>query len=215
MIYTTDTHLAVEDTELFIHDVKPKTAWLRRASSDVARDVLKQGLDASCLLDARAKTQLTLTVSAQGGDVTYTAGTFVEDSCSGRKYEVENTLVVLDGNTGELELVADVFGEPHNDFDVLDLEALEFATLSDITMVTKGADHQLTLAATYRAMELIYLNYTREEDDCFDAKRRIYRELARGEVKRVMAAGVIIDHDQDGVADHSGVRFTVRRLERG
>lgn len=212
MLYTTDSHLHVEDTELFIHDAKTKQAWIRRASSDVDRDLLQRGVDSTCLLDQTAKAVITITITAAGANVTLAKGDRLTDECSERVYLVDADVTVLDGTNGTVTATAEQFGEPYNDIDSLELTN---PALEATGVATEGVDHQLTLAATYRAMELVYMNYMRDEGDCYDAKRRVYKELARDEVKRTMAGGFVLDRDGDGEADHTGQRFALRRMERG
>ncbi len=61
-----------------------------------------------------------------------------------------------------------------------------------------GRDHQLARATSYRALELIHTDAMRIADDAHAHKRKVYRELYKEELSRLVARGVTLDTDGDG-----------------
>lgn len=225
-LYTTDQHLAVEDAELFYHNDRTKQSLIERATHDVKRDLRAKGINPDCLLDRRSRATIELQITATAdGPVTLLATQHVVEDTSNeygrRGYRLVDDLTLLAGETGTVDAQADDFGRPFNlaieDCLVLDPSGTQpnIASIQTRAVCVVADDHILTLATTYRALELVYMDYMREEDDCWDVKRRLYHKMYKEEISRTLAAGLEFDEDGDGQSDYNGRRFVLRRMGRG
>lgn len=221
--YTTDEHLRAEDNQLFHHDCTSKRPYIRRATRDVERALEAKGVDPACLLDHRAATVVEVTVTAGAAGLNLAQGAVVRQACPDgddvglRDFVTVDAIALTAGQSVTVQVAAGDFGEVFEDVEAFELELADDAeaTVEVVGVVSQGRDHQLTLATTYRALTLVYLDYMREEGDCFDIKRRMYHKLYDEELRRTLAVGLIYDEDGDGEADHAGRRFALRRMERG
>lgn len=76
---------------------------------------------------------------------------------------------------------------------------------------------QLTDAATYKTLELVYEKLSKDrEDDAFRVQEDRYRKRYEEEIKRVIKAGLHYDWDGDGALEEEerSVQRRSRRLRR-
>lgn len=220
-LYNHDAHLAEEDEQLFDHHARSWRKKSARAASDLIRDLKRRGyLDDPdhAFLDDFAKATCTVAFAASGGQLTVPAGAVVValdpefgqvladvPSPARLRFTTDEELVVADGQTGTVTATAEHPGTPYN-VEAGWLSALEedapanFASVTNDEPATGGADHQLTRAAVYRAMELVMMDLMREPDDVFDARRRLYAKMYAEEIERLVASGLDVDADGDGQA---------------
>jgi hypothetical protein len=206
-------HLWQEDRELSRHDDDAFLTSRRRATDDVLRDLDRHGVDAEHIEDAfaHATVELEFTATDDGG-LTVPAGTVVSNvdpaiaKNAGVQFKADEELVVGAGQTDTVLATSVDPGAPAN-VDAGELVHLVGDTPTNFDAVTNmaaadgGIDHQMTRAATYRAMEMIYLDLQRTSDDAYSSKRRVYGKLYREEIERTIAAGIRMDANQDGTAD--------------
>lgn len=228
-MFSNDQQLREEDAELFFYS---DVAWTRkhvRAAADLVRDLQGHGYfqtSTDSLIDASATATVTLEFEAIGGVLTVPAGTLVtvEDrSQAGYSngvvgYVTDDELVVADGMTGTVTATASAEGDVFNvAADTLVHCGSSLANLGGVrnpSAGTGGHDHQLARAAVYRALELIHADLMRNEDDAHDAKRRYFRQAYKDELTRLVASGVAIDRDGDGVGEKA-LKHGFHRFERG
>lgn len=220
-LFVHTAHLWWEDRELFDHEDSSFLTARQRATEDVLRDLERKDVDTDDLVDDFAKATVTLKFAASGGELTVPAGTIVTNvdptrsKHAGVHFKTDAELVVADGNTGTVDATAVDPGAPGN----VEAESLtslledapaNFDTVTNPAVGSGGKDHQVTRAATYRAMELIYLDLMRTTEDSYGQKRVIYAQMYRDEMTRTMSAGLELDTSGDGSGDtevHSSFRF--------
>jgi len=215
-------HLWREDRELFAHDDSPFLMALERATEDVRRDLDRHGVNLDALEDAfkRATVELSFTAPASTG-LSVPAGSGVTNVASKRgKYagvifKTDFDLVVPAGETLSIPATATAPGAPANvgADELIYLTGQPptgFKSVTNPAPATGGTDHQMCRAATYRAMELVYLDLMRTIDDAFGSRRRVYAKMYRDEIDRTIAAGVRMAATVDGAAQsktHGATRF--------
>lgn len=166
-------HLWREDRELFAHEDSAFRMALERATEDVLRDLDRHGVDTAAVEDAfrRATVELTFTAPGTHG-LTIPAGVGVANVDSERSrfagvvFKTDFDLVVPASDSRAVRATAVMPGAPANvDAGELvyltDPATLDIEKVTNLLPATGGADHQLTRAATYRAMELVYLDLMR------------------------------------------------------
>lgn len=168
------------------------------------------------------------------GSLTVPAGTVLSDIdaddshqtlTGARKFATSSELVVSAGNTGTVAAVAVADGAAFNLPDETALYLVEgdaslptFSAAAVAATTTAGVDHQLTRAATYRALFLLYLDLVKQEGDAFDYKLKMYRREYEDEIKLLMAGGIHMEiGTADGVEDEyeEQLRHGFHRFQRG
>jgi|SRR5690554_727552 len=215
-------HLWREDRELFAHDDNAFMMALDRATTDVLRDLDRHGVDTEAVEDAfkRATVELSFTAPAMSG-LTIPKGTGVTNAdpkrgkYAGVVFKTDFDQVLMPGETATISATAVAPGAPANvgagELSYLaEPDALTVEAVTNPHAATGGTDHQMTRAATYRAMELVYLDLMRTIDDAFGSRRRVYAKMYREEIDRTIAAGVRMAATVDGAASsktHGATRF--------
>lgn len=224
MRFSNDQQLREEDAELFFYS---DTGWERkhvRAAEDLIRDLKGHGYLKNVshgFLDASEKAHVTLRFTATDGALSVPAGTRVSVADTSAKgyahgivsFETDEELAVLDGEEGDVTATAVSFGEVFN----VAPGTLTFCgslTVTNPAEATGGADHQLTRAAVYRAMELIHADLMRNMEDAHDAKRKFYRQSYQDELRRIVAAGLDVDANGDGSGEEL-LKHGFHRFQRG
>jgi hypothetical protein len=201
-----DAHLRDERHELFHHRDTSYTRAHRRSRDDIVRDIQRHGFDTSQadIIDdfAYAETVLEFTATADG-DLFVPSGTRVrvqDISLEGQThgvvvFETNEDATALAGESILVEASAEFPGTPYN----VDADALLFpedTAIENLAEVTNpapafgGVDHQLTRAAVYRSLAIVYMDLMRMDDDAFASAFKRYQKAYAEEVKRVVAAGV-------------------------
>lgn len=241
-MYSFDAHLRCEDHEIFSYEVNAKSRrrTAQRVAEDIIRDLKGHGYlkrDGEVFVDHFQKATTILTIKATDAGVTVPAGTPFgtidpqdlnpsgghELSLAGDTvFVTQSELILAADATGTVEARAEHSGTPYNvDKDCIRYAHVELSGIASVTnldVVDGGVDHQLTRAATYLTMSMMYLDYVRGEDDVFDYKRKLYMKMYRDEIKRLVAAGLEVDRDGDGVmseAEEAAGSFGFHRFERG
>ena len=220
-LYNYDAHLSEEDGQLFGHFAKTWRSKSSRAASDLLRDLQGRGyLDEPhhALVDdfEHATVELTFTAGPDGAltvpqgsrvvalDPEY--GEVLDDVSSPARivFVTDAELTVAAGDTGAVSATAEHPGEPWGVgagwLTALEVEPGNFASVTNSAATSGGVDHQLTRAATYRALESIYTDLMREADDVWDTKRKVYAKKYTGEIDRLISSGLDVDTDGDGIA---------------
>lgn len=220
MPFNYDSHLTEEDEQLFDHHPRSWRKKSEQAADDLVRDLKRRGyLDDPdhSIIDDFEKATSTVAFVASGGELTVPAGTRivaldpdlglgVNDIAKPARliFITDTELIVADGDTGTVGVTAEHPGAPYNVEAgwLTGLEADAPANLGSVTneaAASGGVNHQLTRVATYRTMELVMMDLMRMTDDVFDARRKIYAKCYKDELERVIASGINIDTDGDGV----------------
>jgi len=199
-VYT--AHLWREDRELFAHDDNAFQMALNRATTDVLRDLDRHGVNTDAVENAfkNATVELSFTAPAMTG-LTIPKGTGVTNvdpkrgKYAGVVFKTDFDQLLMLGETAIIPATAVHPGAPANvgakELAYLaEPDALTIERVTNPEAATGGSDHQMTRAATYRAMELVYLDLMRTIDDAFGSRRRVYGKMYREEVDRSIAAGV-------------------------
>lgn len=168
------------------------------------------------------------------GGLTVPAGTELADVDSddanqtltgARKFATSSELIVSAGGTGTVAAVAVADGAAYNLPDETALYLVEgdaslptFSAAEVVATTTTGVDHQLTRAATYRALCLLYLDLVKQEGDAFDHKLKMYRHEYEAEMRLLLAGGIHMEiGTADGVEDEyeEQIRHGFHRFQRG
>lgn len=181
---------------------------------------------------AKATTTVSFTAAATG-DLVVPASTRVTDvdpddpdsvATGARVFLTDVALNVPAGTTATVAATAEHEGEPWNipSGATLYLEGgasslANFASSATATAASGGVDHQLTRAATWRALELVYLNLTSHHEDSFDRKRARFAEYYRQEIDDLVSAGIRMEVEVDGVetTEEERLKHGFHRLDRG
>lgn len=208
MSYATDSHLLDADGEVFARDERTTHGrTLARASADLERDLKGHGYLREVgerLVDARASARVDVVLEAYGlGAVVVPAGARLfrdeaEAGCAGVVwFGVREAVTIPAGTSVVVGADAGAWGELHN----LEAGSLGWCEVEGVVSVVQavpavgGVDHQLVRATVYRALELLYGDWMRAADDAFDAKRKLYREMYRDELRRLVASGLEVSVD--------------------
>ncbi len=203
-VYSADVHLRQEDNELFTHKDTP---WLRRhrqARQDLDRDLQARGyVDVAGIVDRSSKATVTLTFLAGDGDdpLVIPAGTIVRDIPTSEavngvtRFATDEELEVDPEEEGTVTATCLSFGEPGNveAGTLIYLEGTEpdnFASVTNEDDAVGGADHQLTRAAVYRTLEMVYGDLMRTEEDSFNFKREVAQKAYEAELDRLQSSGL-------------------------
>lgn len=218
--WSTDQHLRVEDSELFLHGDTSKAPALRNATEDVNRDLRARGVYGE-ILDQRLQASISVTITSTMAIDIGRQTIFSESELTAGQYGAKQYIAVSDTTVPaniptEITLVACDFGTVYNEVYGLEITTTAFpdALISPAKLVVEGCDSILTRATTYKALALVYLNYSREPDDCFLKKMQVYTQFYRDEIDRLIMSGLLIDNDGDEKPD-GGLMFPAFRLERG
>lgn len=183
------------------------------------------------VIDDSASATVTLKFTAAAtGDLTVPAGTRVRNldpSGDGNTngaviFETDADVTVTTGTTGTVTATAEHPGEVYN-VDAAELVYLDDAAPTNYSAVTNdaaasgGKDHQLARATVYRALELINQDLMRNDGDSFEVRRKMNRQSYKDELERLIASGIDIDTDGDGIVSEAeeGLRHGFRRFLRG
>lgn len=201
--YAHPAHLSAEDTELRNYADQSWARQIQMASRDVELDLERRGLCASTVWGegARAVSRITL-ISLSDASLHVPAGTrlyAVHGTCNSvwsRLYFVTDAALTLPpAGTDDVDVTASDWGSPWN-IDAGSLRHAENAALDEQLSLSHhvpgvfGNDHPLTRATVYRALELVYGDLSRSEDDMFNHKRRIYAKRYTEEIARLQQAGL-------------------------
>ncbi|MFB6374488.1 MAG: baseplate J/gp47 family protein [Bradymonadaceae bacterium] len=228
--YSYDAHLREEDAQLFHHDPRSWTRKHVRAADDLRRDLKRHGYledDNDQIIDDFAEATVTLEFEADSkGSLTVPKGTPVQRLDPSRRdanhygdtiFETDEALTVSQGSTDTVQATATAPGEPFNvGADELThlgpgVSLSHFESVTNPSAATGGADHQLTRAAVYRTLKLVYTDLLSAADDVFNHKRKMYCELYDEELERLVASGLDVDTTGDGesdeLAEHASIRL--------
>ncbi|MFG0245748.1 MAG: baseplate J/gp47 family protein [Phycisphaerales bacterium JB052] len=214
-----------------MHRDAPYTKAHRRSRDDIVRDLLRHGFDLkhANVIDDFSYAEVVLEFSASAdGPLFVPSGTRVRAMDMSREgqthgvpvFEVTEDVNVVAGGTALVEAQAEYPGTPYNvDEGVLcfleDPALGNFASVNNPLPAFGGTDHQLTRAAVYRALAIIYMDLMRMDDDAFASAFKRYQRAYVDEVQRVVAAGVVLDtlinNGLEGDDRHHGMK----RFERG
>ncbi|MDZ7703359.1 MAG: baseplate J/gp47 family protein [Trueperaceae bacterium] len=221
-VYSNDAQLREEDSHLF---GKSDTAWTRkhiRAAEDIRRDLKRHGYlqehdDIDILevdhkiVDDSAEATVELEFTAESaGQLVVPKGTRVTDGWAKAHGKIafvtDEQLTVPAGGSDTVAATAADFGECYNvpagELTTLDGSLSNFDGVTHPSAASGGADHQLSRAAVYRTLELVYTDLMREEGDSLDARRKLHGRAYMDELERMIAAGIDIDVTGDNVTDH-------------
>jgi len=211
--YSNDAQLAEEDGQLFLHDDRDYTRKHLRAASDLRRDLAAHGYfrrESEQLVSWSKRASVSLRFVAGAGGATVTAGARVrtkhpDEQLHGDTVFVTQAQLILGADeSGEVEAQAEHVGEVYNVpagvLNVLEVDDADIVSVTNPEAATGGADDQLTRAAIYRVMELVCMDLMRMKEDAWDHKRMVYHRAYKEELARLVAAGLAIDRDADGVA---------------
>lgn len=211
--FSHDAQLREEDAELFFYS---DVSWQRRhvrAATDLTRDLQRHGYlehPRDVILDASQRATVELVFTADvAAELVVPAGTRVRVFEAGEGYThgvvsflTDEALTVPAGSSATVSATAEEVGEVYNvaagTLAHVDGELASLAAVTNPGPASGGRDHQLTRAAVYRVMELVYTDLCRSEDDAFEYRRKIYRRMYHDELDRLVAAGVDIDRNGDG-----------------
>lgn len=222
--YAHPAHLSAEDTELRNYADQSWARQIQMASRDIELDLERRGLCASTVWStgAHAVSRVSL-MSLSDEAVRVPEGTrlfAVHGSCNSqwsRLHFITDVEVSLPpAGMEDVDVSAVHWGVPWNidAGSLLYVEAAELAenlSLSHHVPGIFGTDHPLTRATVYRALELVYGDLSRGDDDMFNHKRRIYAKRYTEEVTRLQQAGL-----RTGRSDTAGGRsYGAVRLIRG
>lgn len=228
--FSHDTQLREEDPELFFYS---DVSWQRRhvrAATDLTRDLQRHGYlenPRDVILDGSQRASVELVFTAAASELVVPVGTRVRVFEAGEGYThgvvtfiTNEPLTVPVGASAEVGATAENVGEVYN-VDAASLvhvlgELPNLASVSNPEPASGGRDHQLTRAAVYRVMELVYTDLGRAEDDAWEYRRKIYRRMYHDELDRLVAAGVDIDRDGDGEVSEGerGLAHGFHRFQR-
>lgn len=231
--YSHNAHLRREDRSIFDYDDVSRDRLAENAAEDLVRDLQGHGYlkeDGETIIDDFGYATVTLNFTAgPDGDLVVPSGTLIGTfNPDDTRYSTGDTLFVTDmpltvpaGTSLMMTATASKPGRPYN-VDAGELthcraDLVNFASVTNAAAATGGADHQLTRAATYLTMSMTYMDLVRKEDDSFDYKRQLYMEKYKHELRRLVAAGIRIDRNNDGQMDdqEDAHEHGFHRLERG
>lgn len=174
---------------------------------------------------ATASVDLQFSADANGplnvpkGTRVYDADPSVADKKAGAVvFTTDAALSVPKSGSDTVAATAEHPGEPYNvpagALTHIDASLSNFDAVTNPAAASEGADHQLALLSTYRALGLIYRDLGVQQGDTFDYKRGLYEEAYDEELERMIASGIKIDLDGDGTQDageedleHGGIRL--------
>lgn len=229
--YSYDTHLRMEDEELFLHSDR---SWKRKhhqARQDIVRDLRRHGVEygADDLKDDFAYAAVTLTFTAtDDGSLVVPEGTLVRDVASTQhtngavEFATDEALTVSAGESDTVIATAVLPGEPGNvEAGVLtvlsDTAPSNFSAVTNALGASGGVDNQLTRACVYRALQMVYMDLMRTTGDAYDTRRVLYQTAYKEEVGRMIAEGLEWEGSVEDITGLSEPKRTrgYKRLERG